>query len=171
MTKQKGCVYFFKHIGLTPIKIGYSKLESPLDRFDQFKTYAPFGSEIIGFIMTVESKELESYLHKKYSHKRLNGEWFEITVEEALKEIDFHSHIEDINDRNEFQIEWSKELRRRKELAGIEQVEIQPLSKKEMFFNMYAKDNNLNRSLTADVIGISRGNIYHWIREYNKRYK
>ena len=42
MTENKGCVYFFRHIGLSPIKIGYSTHESPLDRFNQFKTYAEF---------------------------------------------------------------------------------------------------------------------------------
>jgi len=32
---EKGCVYFFRHIGLTPVKIGFSTNESPFDRFEQ----------------------------------------------------------------------------------------------------------------------------------------
>jgi len=79
MENQKGCVYFFRHIGLSPVKIGYSENESPINRFNQFKTYAPFGSEILGFIQTYNANELESNLHRKFSSKRLLGEWFEIT--------------------------------------------------------------------------------------------
>ena len=70
METKKGCVYFFKHIGLTPIKIGYSENESPFNRFTQFKTYAPYGSEILGFIIISDAKELETLLHKKYASKR-----------------------------------------------------------------------------------------------------
>ena len=55
---KKGCVYFFRHIGLTPVKIGFSTHESPIGRFEQFKTYAPYGSEIIGFIVFITLHEL-----------------------------------------------------------------------------------------------------------------
>jgi len=79
--EQKGCVYFFRHIGLTPVKIGYSTHESPIKRFEQFKTYAPYGSELIGFIRTYDAKKLETILHERFSAHRLGGEWFEISQE------------------------------------------------------------------------------------------
>lgn len=165
MTENKGCVYFFRHIGLSPIKIGYSTHESPLDRFNQFKTYAPYGSEIIGFIQTNESKEIESFLHKKYISKRINGEWFEITVDEVQKEIDFYSNIEDIKDRNEFQIAWAKELSRRKE--KLVELPVQTnLSAKDTFLNIYKKNPKVNRSKIADNLMTSRRSIYNWINEY-----
>ena len=105
---EKGCVYFFKHIGLSPIKIGYSSNESPINRFKQFKTYAPFGAELIGFIITENAKKLETELHKKYARDRISGEWFEITKEEAKKSIVFYSNIEDIEEMNNFQIAWAE---------------------------------------------------------------
>jgi hypothetical protein len=107
--EKKGCVYFFRHTGLTPVKIGYSSHESPLDRFNSFSTYAPYGSEIIGFIITENARDLESKFHKKYSNLRLNGEWFDITKEIAIEEIRIHSAIEDIQEMNEFQIRWAKQ--------------------------------------------------------------
>ena len=55
--KTKGCVYFFKHKGVSPIKIGYTNNVSPINRFENFKTYSPYGSEIGGFIETDKPKE------------------------------------------------------------------------------------------------------------------
>ncbi len=104
----KGCVYFFKHVGLSPIKIGYSTNTSPIGRFDQFKTYAPFGAELIGFIKTHNAKELETQLHQKFASMRLVGEWFEMTVPDAEKWIKFYSDIEDIQEMNNFQVAWAE---------------------------------------------------------------
>ena len=114
MEIKRGCVYFFRHVGLSPVKIGYSENESPISRFNQFKTYAPYGSEILGFIIISDSRQLENDLHKKYSSKRLNGEWFDLTEEEVNKEIDFYTNVADIKDRNEFQIAWAKQIEDRK---------------------------------------------------------
>ena len=105
-----GCVYFFKHVGISPIKIGYSESESPIFRFEQFKTYAPFGAELVGFIRTAEAKKLETDLHRKYARDRIKGEWFEITVEECNKCISFYSNIIHIEEFNNFQIQWAKSL-------------------------------------------------------------
>ena len=99
-SSKKGYVYFFKHISLHPIKIGYTLNESPMDRFNQFKTYAPFGAEIVGFIETEKARNLESELHKKYSDKRMEGEWFDISIDCVKKEIETHqqkSNIEEMN--------------------------------------------------------------------------
>lgn len=104
----KGCVYFFRHIGLTPVKIGYSTSESPIERFQQFKTYAPYGAELLGFIVCEDAKKLETELHRKYSRDRLTGEWFELTTEEVQRCISFYSNIIDIEKKNEFEIAWAK---------------------------------------------------------------
>jgi hypothetical protein len=105
---ERGCVYFFRHIGLSPVKIGYSTNESPINRFESFKTYAPYGSELLGFIITKESKELETILHKRFSANRLKGEWFEISKEDVKKVVSFYSNIEDIKEKNEFEIAWAR---------------------------------------------------------------
>ena len=70
---KKGCVYFFKHVGLSPIKIGYTENESPINRFETFKTYAPYGAEIVGFFRCNNPLKIEAELHFKYSHRRLKG--------------------------------------------------------------------------------------------------
>ncbi len=106
--EDKGCVYFFRHIGLSPVKIGFSNNESPLKRFEQFKTYAPYGSELLGFIITNESKKLETLLHLKFSNKRLKGEWFELSDEEVKTNIDLYTGIEQVNEMNDFIISFAK---------------------------------------------------------------
>jgi len=106
--ENKGCVYFFRHIGLSPVKIGFSNSESPLKRFEQFKTYAPYGSELLGFIITNEPKKLETLLHLKFSNKRLKGEWFELSDEEVKTNIDLYIGIEQVNEMNNFIISYAK---------------------------------------------------------------
>ena len=105
---ERGCVYFFRHIGLSPVKIGYSTNENPISRFDSFKTYAPYGAEILGFIMIENAKDLELILHERFSASRLKGEWFEISKEDVEKVVLFYSNIEDIKEKNEFEIQWAK---------------------------------------------------------------
>ena len=158
--KEKGCVYFFKHVGLTPVKIGFSTNESPLNRFDQFKTYAPFGAELIGFIRAREPLELETILHAKHSSKRLKGEWFEITKEEVQKDIEFYSNISDIEDMNNFQIEWAKSL-------GAKNEELKYNGDaKSYVISMYNKNANFNRTEIANKIGVSRMTIHRIINSY-----
>lgn len=169
MKKEKGCVYFFRHIGLTPIKIGFSKNPSPINRFNQFKTYAPFGSEIIGFIQVDNPNELEFIIHSKYNHLRLEGEWFEITEEQAIKEIDFYSKLEDIKARNEFQIEWAKKINQ--DLENINKVKdeiTQKINTYSKFKKLYLLDKNLNKSITATNLNVSRKAIYNWIKKIEK---
>lgn len=163
--KEKGCVYFFRHIGLRPIKIGYSTNNNPINRFNQFKTYAPYGSEIIGFIQTYDSKEIETKLHIKYSQKRLSGEWFEITEDDVIKEIDFYLNIEDIRDRNEFQIAWANKLNKTKEDTK-EYFKINEA--KEKFIKMFENDKILNKTKISLELGVSRQTIYMWLKELKK---
>jgi DNA-binding XRE family transcriptional regulator len=159
--KEKGCVYFFRHIGLSPIKIGYSTNNSPIVRFNQFKTYAPYGSEILGFIQTDEAKEIETKLHIKYSQKRLSGEWFEITEKDVNDEINFYSNIEDIKERNNFQIAWANELNRSKDDL-INTIETSN-QKKNKLLKKYKENPKINKSKLAKEIGISRRCFYNWI--------
>jgi hypothetical protein len=106
----KGIVYFFKHVGIDPIKIGYTTKESPIERFNQLATYAPYGCEIVGFVQVENAKKTESSLHLKYSNKRLCGEWFDITIQEAQKELDFLRSKEESEIRNKFEIAFAKHL-------------------------------------------------------------
>ena len=161
--RKKGCVYFFRHISLEPIKIGYSQNPSPYKRFNQFKTYAPFGAEIVGFIQTEIAKEIESKLHQKYSSKRLEGEWFNITDDEVDNEIKFYSSIEEVRAKNEFQIEWAKHLSKTSD-GGILSEYYKSLSNKEKVIYNYEQNKDFNRSNLAKELNLSRSMIYRYLK-------
>jgi hypothetical protein len=170
METEKGCVYFFKHVGLSPIKIGYSENESPINRFDQFKTYAPFGAELIGFIRTNEPKELETLLHQKFAAKRLKGEWFEMTIEEAKKTIEFYSNLEDIQEMNEFQIAWAKKLIKKEETEFKEVKDIFDLH----FIITEEKNENklyLNYQEIAEHLSLDKKIVSKYLKSINAPYK
>ena len=172
MEIKRGCVYFFRHVGLTPIKIGYSTNESPINRFNQFKTYAPYGSELLGFIIISDAKELETLLHRKYASKRLNGEWFDLTEDEVNKEIDFYTNVSDIKDRNDFQIAWAKQIedRKNKIVDEIKTDDFKKIKKTniDLFFERYSENNNLSVTNEANYFNVSRRCIYDWIEKYKQ---
>lgn len=85
---MKEFIYFFKHKGVDAVKIGKTSGESVNSRFQQFKTYSPFGAEVIGFFECKNAISIEKELHKKFSHCRIKGEWFEISREACQCIID-----------------------------------------------------------------------------------
>jgi hypothetical protein len=175
MEIKRGCVYFFRHVGLSPVKIGYSENESPINRFNQFRTYAPYGSEILGFIIISDAKQLETDLHKKYSSKRLSGEWFDLTEDEVNKEIDFYTNVADIKDRNDFQIAWAKQIedRKNKIVQEIKTDNFKQIKKTniDLFFERYSKNKNISVTKEANYFNVSRRCIYDWIDKYkNSQY-
>lgn len=96
---MKQFVYFFKHKGFNPIKIGRTSGESVNDRFAQFKTYSPHGGEIVGFFECKDAASMERILHSKFSYARLNGEWFDIpqsAVMSVIMKYDTKSEIKSI---------------------------------------------------------------------------
>lgn len=172
--KEKGCVYFFKHIGLEPVKIGYSASPSPEKRFSQFKTYAPFGAELLGFIICDNAKELESKLHQKYSNKRLDGEWFLISIKDINNEIETNTSKEIVKFKNELQIKLAKEINKiisdKKEIKNEEIVLMTNnyyTSNFENFKKIYHQvdKDKINKKALAKQFGVSRGTIYNWIKE------
>lgn len=171
--EEKGCVYFFKHSGLSPIKIGYSEKISPLDRFNHFKTYAPYGAEIIGFIPSENAIDLEKKLHDKFSQYRLEGEWFDITVEMAEKEIELQTSIEELKLKTLFQIEWAKQIVNKKEIhkrlhSSKFSKYNEILTKKQEFFKFYESNKHMKKNEMAKVFCVSRQTIHKWIIKYNK---
>ena len=161
---EKGCVYFFRHIGLSPVKIGYSSSNSPIARFEQFKTYAPYGSEIIGFIQTIDAKNLEKKLHRKYASLRLFGEWFDLTDEQVNFEIDFHTSIEDVAERNEFQKAWAFSLLESKGKIQNQIESIKTINPFGYFKSEYLANKKINRSHSAEKYNVSRKTIHTWIK-------
>jgi hypothetical protein len=130
--KRNGCVYFFKHNRLEPVKIGYSEHESPILRFRAFQTYAPYGGELLGFIITPEANELERTLHKKYSARRIWGEWFQLSIEEVKSIIELYTSIEEAKRKNNFYIRYAEkvdefEQKREKEKYQLTNEELKEL--------------------------------------------
>tara|TARA_R110002012_G_scaffold320774_1_gene545487 strand:- start:4332 stop:4883 length:552 start_codon:yes stop_codon:yes gene_type:complete len=75
-------VYFVKHKFMKPIKIGYSN--NLKMRLQDLKCASPYGLEIIGTIPTYNAQYLEKIIHERLKNRRLNGEWFDISHEEAV---------------------------------------------------------------------------------------
>lgn len=88
---KKDFVYFFKHNNINAIKIGKASGESVLDRFNSFRTYAPFGAEIVGFFETDNGHRDEKELHQLFKSHRLQGEFFDISID-IVKNIIFEKN-------------------------------------------------------------------------------
>jgi len=160
---NKGCVYFFRHVGLSPVKIGFSDNSSPIDRFNSFTTYAPFGAELVGFIITDKACRIEKELHRKYKSKRLKGEWFEISDEEVNKEISFYSSIEAVRDKNDFQIEYAKRIA----VLNKEYFEECSPTKKALCFKLINDNSRISKSEIARILGVSRQTVYDILKSDN----
>lgn len=161
----KGCVYFFKHIGLSPIKIGYTENLSPFDRFKQFKTYAPFGAEILGFFQTDDPKGIESKLHQQLASHRLDGEWFEISENKANEIIDLYTSKEQVKLRNDFQIKFANYLEKKKNF-DFKKMEVKDRSKDfEKFRDFYLANINYRKTDLSSLFDVSRQQIYNWIKK------
>jgi len=107
---MKAFIYFFKHNDLSPIKIGFSINGSLDETFKQFSTYSPHIGEIVGFVEVDNPNRVNSYLHFKYSNKKLNGNWFDISIEEAKKELNIIRSKDEIEKRNNFELFFAKQL-------------------------------------------------------------
>lgn len=62
-------------------KIGRSK--DPDNRIKTFGVKLPFEVEYIALIETEDMVKLETDLHDLYDHKRVNGEWFDLSPEDV----------------------------------------------------------------------------------------
>lgn len=159
---QKGCVYFFKHKGLPFINIGFYTNESPINRFEQFKTYAPTGAEIVGFINVHDACKLEAELHNQFSSKRLNGEWFDISIETCHSLIALHTSKSDDDERSLFYLEYAKYMNG--EYENVRKIiNSNRPDPKTIFLSKYKSNKNINISEYSKKIGVSRQSIYRWI--------
>jgi hypothetical protein len=48
-------------------------------RLDEFRTAMPYEPKIIKIIQCSNMKKTEKYLHEKFKHKRIKGEWFNLS--------------------------------------------------------------------------------------------
>jgi hypothetical protein len=62
-------------------KIGYSR--KLFDRIKTFEVKLPFKVELIHQFPTDDVKQAESELHRYFAASRVNGEWFDLTIEQV----------------------------------------------------------------------------------------
>lgn len=100
----KGCIYLFRQTGTNYVKIGMTECETVDARFQAFKTYSPFGGEILGIINTDAPRKLEKQLHQLYASKRLAGEFFNLQQNEIDFILDSFSSIRQKELRSFFEL-------------------------------------------------------------------
>lgn len=120
MITQKGSVYFIKHKGLLPVKIGYSLNENPQERFNSFNIASPYGIQVLGVVITNKPQKLEAQLHKKYADKRLNGEWFNITLQDVDMEVELNNDQDEFDRRNSVNMHYLSHIERMNKLDIVE---------------------------------------------------
>ncbi len=76
-------VYIMECPKLRVYKIGISS--NIRKRLSTARTFCPYPLDLNCVIVTYDSREVERELHRKYEHKRTNGEWF------LLEPIDINS--------------------------------------------------------------------------------
>lgn len=165
--EQEGCVYFFRHLTTSPVKIGYSERSTPLERFSQFKTFAPFGAELLGFIKAKNPKELESLLHKKYLHKRLNGEWFDIDKKDVEKVIKNYSMESELVEKSDFQIEYAK--RKEIQMKEVKKIMLDNELILDTLKRLLKTKKKFNKSILATEAGVSRRQTYYLINSIKSK--
>ncbi len=77
-----GYIYLFKQNGSELIKIGMTDTDDITNRFNNFKMYSPKGASIVLVIQSSKPYETEQKIHKLYAHKRLSGEFFNLSENE-----------------------------------------------------------------------------------------
>lgn len=77
----KGFVYLQQHGSRKEYKIG--KTNNPMRREGEVKIELPERLQPIHYIQTDDPSGIESYWHRRFSEKRKNGEWFELSKEDV----------------------------------------------------------------------------------------
>lgn len=81
--REMQIVYLFRQKGTNHVKIGMTSSSDCKSRFQAFCTYSPTGGEIVGVIECINARRLEQEIHKMYSSKRMNGEFFLLSQDEC----------------------------------------------------------------------------------------
>jgi len=79
--RDPGFVYLLREINGAHYKIG--KTKNPESRAKTFGVQLPYSVEYECVINTPSMSVLETALHERYAHKRINGEWFALDPEDV----------------------------------------------------------------------------------------
>lgn len=69
--------------GICLYKIGYTR-RNPEVRLKELKTGNASDMSIVSFYKSEWGTKIEAFLHRKYSSKKVNREWFKLTEEDVL---------------------------------------------------------------------------------------
>lgn len=88
-------VYLIQHKDIPEYtKIGITK--DLTRRIKSLQTSSPTGIHVVYSIQTTHARQIEKHLHKKYSRKNTNLEWFKLSREDIV-EIIFY--LEELNEK------------------------------------------------------------------------
>jgi hypothetical protein len=149
--EKNGYVYFLKHNGLNPIKIGSTVGYSPMSRVNSYNSYSPYGVELLGYIKTDTPLELEKKIHYNFSENRINGEWFELSV---ITVIEFINVYNINNDKNYILINHNEKSINKNEKSIINFINTLPNNIKiyndelyDLYVDYFKIDINIKRIL------------------------
>jgi len=77
---MKAAIYLIRSSGLT--KIGFSK--NPWRRYKQLCTGSPNNMALVFTLYCENAPAVERELHEIFKDRRVNGEWFRVSVDEVL---------------------------------------------------------------------------------------
>lgn len=155
--KNKESVYFFMQKGTNYVKIGYTRSIDISSRFSTFCTYAPLGGKIVGFIKTESGISLEKKIHNELSHKRLYGEFFNISEKDCLNIIERYNSEETNCIISNFNIWLSKNSDSIDQLNDVLKNAISKINKEltdeDLYYydliNIYFTNENRSKYMTA----------------------
>jgi len=87
--------------GIILYKIGYTR-RSIDERIREFKTANASNFEIISYFNSKWGPKIERTLHRKFSYKKISGEWFRLEEKDVQ---DFYKNCSSIHDGFEFLIQ------------------------------------------------------------------
>lgn len=158
--KNKGCIFFFKHIGLSPIRIGMSSQPSPEKQFKDLNREAPFGCEMIGSFATFLPRTVLAELRDSFRENRLNGDWYSVGIKDLTEAVLKLTENEDapiiysLNENNEV----ASRRGGRKRMVNVENE----------VMVAYAFNKKFNRGELADKLGVTRMTIHRKLKEVQK---
>lgn len=95
---RTGVAEGFVYIVTNPAWPGWVKIGSaidPVDRARSYNTGSPYRDyELQAYAYSGNRRELEDVIHKEADHVRGRGEWFDMSVEEAIELIDIHAEVQ-----------------------------------------------------------------------------
>lgn len=91
---NKESVYLLRYVGRKEVKIGMSRSLDPRSRIADYGMYSIHGVEVLGVVQCLDSLIMEQTIHKEFKHKKIRGEWFDLTDEDIEYIINKYSSYE-----------------------------------------------------------------------------